>query len=139
MPLMPKRVKFRKFQRGSNKGKATRGNYVAFGEYGLQALENGWITGEQIEASRMALGHFLQDEGMLVIRVFPHKSVTAKPAETRMGTGKGEPVHWVAVVKPGTVLFELGGVREDVAREALARAAHKVPVKTRFVLRRVKV
>ena len=136
MPLMPKRVKFRKSQRRRVKGQATRGNYVAFGEFGLQALEPAWITAQQIEAGRVAATHFLAREGKLWIRIFPHKSVSAKPAETRMGKGKGEPDHWVAVVKPGTVLFEVGGVPEDVAREALARTAHKVPIKTRLVLRR---
>ena len=139
MPLMPKRVKFRKFQRGKVRGRATRGNYVSFGDYGLQALEAGWITGEQIEAGRMAVGHFLKEEGKLIIRIFPHKSVTAKPAETRMGTGKGEPAHWVAVAKPGTILFELAGVSEETARDAFARVANKIPLRTRFVHRRVKV
>lgn len=139
MPLMPKRVKFRKTQRGKMRGKASRGNRVAFGEYGLQALEAGWITSQQIEAGRVAAGHFLRDEGKLVIRIFPHKSVTATAAETRMGTGKGEPAHWVAVVKPGTILYELGGVSEDMAKETFARVAHKMPVRTRIAHRRMRV
>lgn len=139
MPPMPKRVKHRKFQRGKLKGKATRGNRVAFGDYGLQALDLGWITGEQIEAGRLAVMHFLRHEGKLTIRIFPHKSVTATPAETRMGKGKGEPAHWVAEVKPGTILYELGGVPEELARAAFARVAHKMPIKTRFAGRRVHV
>lgn len=139
MPLMPKRVKHRKFHRGKLKGKATRGNRVAFGDYGLQALELGWITAEQIEAGRLAVMHFLRHEGKLTIRIFPHKSVTATPAETRMGKGKGEPAHWVAEVKPGTILYELGGVPEELATAAFARVAHKMPIKTRFARRRVHV
>ena len=136
MPLMPKRVKFRKMQRGRVHGKATRGNRLAFGDYGLQALERAWLSAQQIEAGRMAITHFLHREGKLVIRVFPHKSVTSTAEETRMGKGKGEPDYWAAIVKPGTVLFELGGVPEGYAREALARAAHKMPVKTRLIRRR---
>ena len=139
MPLMPKRVKYRKMQRRKIRGKATRGNYVAFGEYGLQALVGGWITAQQIEAGRVTSGHYLRDEGKLFIRIFPHKSVTSTPAETRMGTGKGEPDHWVAVVKPGTILYELSGIPEDMARAALARIARKMPIRTRMVHRRVKV
>jgi large subunit ribosomal protein L16 len=139
MPQMPKRVKFRKFQRGKLRGKASRCNYVSFGEFGLQAMEVGWITAEQLEAGRVAVGHFLQGEGNLVIRVFPHKSVTKKPAEVRMGTGKGEPAHWVAEVKPGTVMFEISGVPEDLAKEALARIAHRMPIRTKLAHRRVKV
>lgn len=139
MPLMPKRVKFRKSQRGNVRGEATRCNYVAMGDFGLQALERAWITAEQIEAGRMAIGHFLKDEGKMVIRIFPHKSTTAKPAETRMGTGKGEVAHWVAIVKPGTIMFELGGVPEELAREALARVARKLPIRTRMITRRVKL
>jgi len=139
MPRMPKRVKYRKSQRGSMRGKATRGNSVCFGDYGLQSLGTGWINSHQIEAGRVAVGHFLHDEGKLTIRIFPHKSVTATPAETRMGTGKGEPEHWVAIVKPGTMLYELAGVPEDLAKEALARVAHRMPVRTRLVRRRVKV
>ncbi len=138
MPLMPKRVKYRKSQRGRIRGKATRGNYVAFGDYGLQSLEPGWITARQLEAGRVAATHFLHREGKLYLRVFPHKPVSSKPLETRMGKGKGETSHWVAVVKPGTVVYELGGVPEDVARQALNRAARKMPVRTRFITRRHK-
>ena len=139
MALMPKRVKHRKFQRGKLKGKATRGNRVVFGDYGLQALERGRITAEQIEAGRLAVGHFLRHEGKLTIRIFPHRSVTAKPAETRMGKGKGEVAHWVASVKPGTILYEISGVPEELAVAALARVAHKMPVRTRLTHRRVQV
>jgi len=139
MALMPKRVKHRKFQRGKMKGKATRGNRVVFGDYGLQALERAWITAEHIEAGRLAVMHFLRHEGKLTIRIFPHKSVTATPAETRMGKGKGEPAHWVAEVKPGTVMFELSGVPESLAVAAFARVAHKMPIKTRLAYRRVQV
>jgi large subunit ribosomal protein L16 len=136
---MPKRVKHRKFQRGKLKGKARRGNRVVFGDYGLQALERAWITAEQIEAGRLAVMHFLRHEGKLTIRIFPHKSVTATPAETRMGKGKGEPAHWVAAVKPGTILFEIGGVPEELAIAALARVAHKLPIRTKLAQRRVEV
>jgi large subunit ribosomal protein L16 len=136
MPLMPKRVKFRKSQRGKMKGNATRGNTVAFGEYGLMTLEAGWITARQIEAARVAASHFLQREGRLFIRIFPHKPVSAKPLETRMGKGKGEPEFWVAIVKPGTVMFEVTGVDDITAKKCLARLAHKLPVKTRFMERR---
>lgn len=139
MPLMPKRIKFRKSQRGKMKGNATRGNYVSFGEYGLQSLQSGWITARQIEAGRVAVSHFLRREGRLFIRIFPHKSVSAKPLEVRMGSGKGEPEFWCAVVKPGTVMFEISGVDEATAKRALARVAHKVPVRTRFVARRAAV
>ncbi len=139
MPLMPKRVKYRKSQRGRIKGSAHRGNTVAFGEYGLQALEPGWITARQIEAGRVAATHFLAREGKLYMRIFPHKPISSKPLETRMGKGKGEPSHWVAVVKPGTVLYELGGVPEDIAKQALNRTARKMPIRTRFVHRRHKV
>ncbi len=139
MPQMPKRVKYRKSQRGKIRGAASRGNRVSFGEFGLQALGKGWLGSHQIEAARVAIGHYLRDEGKLTIRVFPHKSVTATPAETRMGTGKGEPVDWVAVVKAGTVIFELGGVPEELAREAFARASHRIAVKTRMVRRRLRV
>ena len=138
MPLMPKRVKYRKSQRGRVRGKATRGNYVAFGDYGLQSLEPGWITARQLEAGRVAATHFLHREGKLYLRVFPHKPISSKPLETRMGKGKGETSHWVAVVKPGTVVYELGGVPEDVARQALNRAARKMPVRMRFITRRHK-
>ena len=136
MPMMPKRVKFRKSQRGKMKGNATRGNNVAFGEFGLQALEPAWITARQIEAGRVACMHFLRREGRLFIRIFPHKPVSAKPLEVRMGTGKGEPEFWAAVVKPGTVMFEITGVDEPTAKRALARVAHKLPIPTRFVTRR---
>lgn len=139
MAKMPKRVKYRKSQRGSIKGKACRGNRVSFGDYGLQALERGWINSHQLESGRVSIGHFLRDEGKLTIRIFPHKSVTATPAETRMGTGKGEPVDWVATVKPGTIIYELGGLPEELVRSAFARAAHKMPVKTKMVARRFKV
>ena len=136
MPLMPKRVKFRKTQRGKIRGNATRGNTVAFGEFGLQALKPCWITARQIEAGRVAAQHFLRREGRLFIRIFPHKPVSSKPLEVRMGSGKGEPEFWAAVVKPGTVMFEINGVDEPTAKRALARVAHKMPVKTRFVIRR---
>lgn len=136
MRLMPKRVKFRKSQRGKIKGNATKGNTVCFGEYGLQSTEQGMITAQQLEAGRVAATHFVAREGKLVIRVFPHKPVTSKPIETRMGKGKGEPELWVAVVKPGTVLYEMGGVPEDTARQAFNRIAYKMPVKVRFLHRR---
>ncbi|MFH1616532.1 MAG: 50S ribosomal protein L16 [Planctomycetota bacterium] len=136
MALMPKRVKYRKNQRGRMKGNATRSNFVAFGEYGLQSLEMSWLTGRQIEAGRVAATHFLHREGRVYIRIFPHKSVSAKPLETRMGKGKGEIAFWAACVRPGTIMFEIGGVTEDVAKEALLRVAHKMPVRCRFVFRR---
>jgi len=139
MPMMPKRVKFRKSQRGKMKGNATRGNTVAFGEFGLQSLETSWVTARQIEAGRVACMHFLRREGRVFIRIFPHKPVSGKPLETRMGKGKGEPEYWCAVVKPGTVMFEITGVDEPTARRALARVAHKMPVQTRFVARRLAV
>ncbi len=139
MAKMPKRVKYRKSQRGKIKGRACRGNRVSFGDYGLQSLDRGWITSHQLESGRVSIGHFLRDEGKLTIRIFPHKSITATPAETRMGTGKGEPVDWVAVVKPGTIIFELSGLPEELVRQALARAAHKMPVRTKMVERRLKV
>jgi len=134
--MMPKRVKFRKSQRGKMKGNATRGNTVAFGEFGLQTLEPAWVTARQIEAGRVAASHFLRREGRLFIRIFPHKPVSGKPLETRMGKGKGEPEFWCAVVKPGTVMFEVSGVDEATAKRALARVAHKMPVQTRFLARR---
>jgi large subunit ribosomal protein L16 len=134
--MMPKRVKFRKSQRGKMKGNACRANYVAFGEYGLQTLEPAWVTARQIEAGRVACSHFLRREGRLFIRIFPHKPVSGKPLETRMGKGKGEPEYWCAVVKPGMVMFEVAGVDEATAKRALARVAHKMPVQTRFVPRR---
>ena len=135
MALMPKRVKWRKYQRGRIRGNATRGNFVAFGEYGLQAVGPARISGRQIEAGRVAATHFLHREGKVFIRIFPHRSVSSKPLETRMGKGKGEPDYWVAHIKPGTVLYEIGGVEEEVAKQALVRVAHKMPVKCRFVTR----
>jgi len=133
--LLPKRVKYRKQHRGRLTGKATRGNVVTYGEYGLQALEPCWITSNQIEAARIAINRFIKRGGQVWIKIFPDKPVSAKPAETRMGSGKGAPDHWVAVVKPGRILFEVGGVSEEDAREALRLAAHKLPCKTRFVKR----
>ena len=133
--LMPKRVKFRKAHRGRMRGEAHVGSAVAFGEFGLQALDRGWITAQQIEASRRAVTRYVKRGGKLWIRVFPDKPVTKKPAETRMGSGKGNPELWVAVVRPGRVMFELAGVGEDVAREALTLAGHKLPIRTRFVHR----
>lgn len=137
MRLMPKRVKFRKTHRGRIKGKATRGNTLAMGEYGLQSLESGWVSAEELEAGRVASSHFLGKAGRLFIRVFPHKSVTAKPIETRMGKGKGEPAYWAAVIKPGNILYELTGVPEEMARQAFNRISHKLSVKTRMVTRRI--
>lgn len=131
--LMPKRVKRRRVFRGRMKGRATRGNKVAYGEFGLMALEPGWITSNQIEAARVAMTRYVKRGGKVWINIFPHKSVTKKPAETRMGSGKGAPEYWVAVVKPDRVLFEMAGVPEPVAREALRLASHKLPVKTKFV------
>ncbi len=136
MPQMPKRVKFRKNQRGKVKGNAQRGNYVAFGEFGLQTLEGGWLSAEAIEAGRVTASHFMRGEGRLYIRVFPHKAVTSIPAETRMGKGKGEPEYWAAVVKPGLILFEVSGVPEAAARDCLARVAYKMPFKCRLIARR---
>ncbi len=136
MPLMPKRVKFRKTQRGRVKGNATRGNTVSYGEFGLQALEGGWLSAEAIEAGRITAAHSVRGEGRLFIRVFPHKSVTAIPAETRMGKGKGEPEYWAAVIKPGMILFEIAGLPEASARDCLARVAYKMPFRCRFVGRR---
>ncbi len=133
--LMPKRVKFRKAHRGRMRGEAQRGASVAFGEFGLQALDRGWVTSQQIEASRRAVTRFIKRGGKLWIRIFPDKPVTKKPAETRMGSGKGNPELWVAVVRPGRVMFELAGVTEEVAREALTLAGHKLPIKSRFVQR----
>ena len=132
---MPKRVKYRKAQRGRMRGKATRGATVAFGDYGLKALEPGWITQRQIEASRVTLTRMMKREGKVWIRIFPDKPVTKKPAETRMGSGKGNPEFWVAVVKPGRILFELGGVTKELAKEALKLASHKLPIKTKLVTR----
>lgn len=135
MPMMPKRVMHRKQQRGRMRGNATRGNYVAFGEFGLQCLEMGWLTARQIEAGRVAANHFLRREGKIYIRVFPDKPISKKPLETRMGKGKAEPEYWVARVKEGTVLYEIAGVPEDLARQALLRVAHKMPYRCRFVAR----
>jgi len=137
--LMPKRVKYRKSQRGRVRGTASRGNFVAFGEYGLQAMAPAWLSGREVEAARVAATHFLHREGRLYMRIFPHKPIAAKPLETRMGKGKGETEYWAAVIKPGMVLCELGGVPEDVAKQALNRAARKLPVRTRFILRRHRV
>jgi len=136
MANMPKRVKFRKSQRGKIKGNATRGNTVAFGEFGLMTLEPHWISAKQIEAGRVAASHFLRREGRLFIRIFPHKPISSKPLEVRMGSGKGEPEFWAAVVKPGTVMFEVSGVDAPTAKKCLARVAHKMPVKCRFVARK---
>ncbi len=136
MAMMPKRVKYRKSQRGKMKGNATRGNYVAFGDFGLQALGTAWISGKHMEAGRVAATHFLHREGKVYVRMFPHKPVSSKPLETRMGKGKGETDRWVARVKPGFVMFEIGGVAEDIAKQALVRVAHKMPIKCRFVKRR---
>jgi large subunit ribosomal protein L16 len=133
--LMPKRVKYRKQMRGRMKGRASRGATVAFGEYGLQALEPCWMTSRQIEAARRAIVRYVKRRAKVWIRVFPDKPVTKKPAETRMGKGKGAVDHWVAVVKPGRILFEMAGVSEDVAREAMRLASHKLPIKTQFVAR----
>jgi large subunit ribosomal protein L16 len=133
--LMPKRVKYRKAQRGRMRGLATRGATVAFGDFGLKALEPAWITAKQIEAARIALTRMMKREGKVWIRLFPDKPVTKKPAETRMGKGKGAPEMWVAVVKPGKVMFEVGGIKPEMAEEALRLAAHKLPIKTKFVMR----
>ena len=135
--LMPKRFKYRKPHRGSRGGMAQRGNEVSFGEFGLQALEAAWIDSRQIESARRAITNHIKRGGKVWIRIFPHKAVTAKPAETRMGSGKGAPDHYVAVIKPGRMLFEIAGVREDVAAEAMRKAGHKLPIKTRFVARHV--
>jgi large subunit ribosomal protein L16 len=133
--LQPKRMKYRKAQRGKMRGKASRGTDIAFGEYGLQAMEAHWLDGRQIEAARRTITHFLKRGGKVWIRVFPDKPVTAKPAETRMGSGKGVPDHYVAVIRPGRILFEIGGVKEEVAKEAMRLAAHKLPFETHFVTR----
>ena len=139
MPRMPKRVKFRKQMRGKMKGNATRGNYVAFGEYGLQSLDTRWVSARQIEAGRIAAQHFLRRQGKIVIRIFPDKPISKKPLETRMGKGKADTDFWAARVKPGTVLYEISGVTEDMAKQALARIAHTMPVRCRFVGRRLSV
>jgi len=139
MATMPKRVKFRKQQRGKLRGNATRGNYVAFGDYGLQSLDTHWISSRQIEAGRVACQHYLRRQGKVYIRIFPDKPISKKPLETRMGKGKAETDYWAARVKPGTVMFEIAGVPEPVAKQALARVAHKMPVRCRFVGRRLAV
>ncbi|MFV0400401.1 MAG: 50S ribosomal protein L16 [Oscillospiraceae bacterium] len=131
--LLPKRVKYRRQHRGRMKGKALRGNKVTYGEYGLQALEPAWITSNQIEAARIAMTRYIKRGGQVWIKIFPDKPVTEKPAETRMGSGKGSPEYWVAVVKPGRVMFEIAGVPEDLAREAMRLAMHKLPIKCKFV------
>ena len=133
--LMPKRVKYRRVQRGRMRGKATRGNFVAYGEYGLMATEPCWITAKQIEAARIAMTRYTKRGGQVWIKIFPDKPVTEKPAETRMGSGKGSPEYWVAVVKPGRVMFEIAGVSEEISREALRLASHKLPIKTKIVKR----
>jgi large subunit ribosomal protein L16 len=136
MALMPKRVKHRKSQRGRIKGNATRGNRVVFGDYGLQAMQGGWISAQTIEAGRIAAQQYLRTEGRLYVRIFPQKPITSIPLETRMGKGKGEPEYWAAVVKPGNVLFEIGGVGEEASRLCFTRLAHKMPVRVRFIRRR---
>lgn len=133
--LIPKRVKFRKQHRGRMEGKAKGGKEIDFGEYGLMAMEPAWITNRQIEAARIAMTRYIKRGGKVWIRIFPDKPVTAKPAETRMGSGKGNPEYWVAVVKPGRIMFELAGISEDIAIEALRLASHKLPIKTKFVKR----
>ena len=133
--LLPKRVKYRKQQRGRMKGRALRGNFVSHGEYGLMAMEPAWITSNQIEAARIAMTRYIKRGGQVFIKIFPDKPVTQKPAETRMGSGKGSPEYWVAVVKPGRVLFEMNGVTEEEAREAMRLAGYKLPIKTKFVKR----
>ena len=135
MPIMPKRSKYRKMQKGRNRGKATRGTQVTDGEYGLQAIEAGAIKSNQIEAARIAMTRYIKRGGKVWIKIFPDKPITKKPAETRMGKGKGAPEYWVALVKPGRIMFELAGIPEDVAREAMRLAANKLPVKTKFVVR----
>ena len=139
MPVMPKRTKYRKMQKGRMRGKASRGNFVSDGEYGLQALEAGWITANQIESARIAMTRFIKRGGKVWIKIFPDKPITKKPAETRMGSGKGNPEYWVAVVKPGRVMFEIAGVSEELAKEALRLAMHKLPVKTKFVTKQTEM
>jgi large subunit ribosomal protein L16 len=134
--LMPKRVKRRKVQKGRMKGKATRGNFLAYGDFGIQATECGWITSNQIESARIAINRYIKRGGKLWIKIFPDKPITEKPAEVRMGSGKGNVEYWVAVVKPGRVLFELSGVSEEQAREAMRLAQHKLPISTKFVTRK---
>ena len=139
MPVMPKRTKYRKMQKGRNRGQATRGNVVNEGEYGLQALEAGLITANQIESARIAMTRYIKRGGKVWIKLFPNKPISKKPAETRMGKGKGATEYWVAVVKPGRIMFEIAGVSEETAREALRLASHKLPVKTKFLARENKV
>lgn len=136
--LMPKRVKHRRVHRGRMKGVATKGNTITYGSYGLVALESGWITSNQIEAARIAMTRSIKRGGKVFIKIFPHKSVTKKPAEVRMGSGKGSPEYWVAVVKPGRVLFEIDGVTEEQAREAMRLASHKLPIKSKFAIKEEK-
>jgi large subunit ribosomal protein L16 len=133
--LLPKKTKFRKVQKGKRRGKAYRGSEISFGTYGIKAMECGWMTNRQIEASRIAITRTVKRGGKLWIRIFPDKPLTVKPAETRMGKGKGNPEHWVAVIKPGRILFELDGVPEELARKAITRAIHKLPFKAKFVMR----
>ena len=133
--LSPKRVKFRRPQKGKNRGMANSGNYVAYGTYGMKALESGWISSRQIEASRVAISRRVRKYGKMWIRIFPHKPITKKPAETRMGKGKGTPEYWVSVIKPGRILFEVDGVSEQVAKEALYKASAKLPIKTKTIKR----
>ena len=137
MPLMPKRTKYRKMQKGRNRGKATRGNVVNEGEYGLQATTAGWIKSNQIEAARIAMTRYIKRGGKVWIKIFPDKPITKKPAETRMGKGKGAPEYWVALVKPGRVMFEIAGIPEETAREALRLAMNKLPIKTKFVAKEI--
>ena len=139
MPLMPKRTKYRKMQKGRNRGKATRGTMVTDGEYGLQSVEAGAIKSNQIEAARIAMTRYIKRGGKVWIKIFPDKPITKKPAETRMGKGKGAPEYWVALVKPGRVMFDLAGIPEEVAKEAMRLAANKLPVKTKFVVRESEV
>tara|TARA_Y100001960_G_scaffold185475_1_gene194333 strand:+ start:269 stop:682 length:414 start_codon:yes stop_codon:yes gene_type:complete len=134
--LSPKKVKFRRPQKGKNRGLANKGNYVAFGSYGLKALEHGWITSRQIESSRIVISRSVRKTGRMWIRIFPHKSITKKPAETRMGKGKGTPEYWVAVVKPGTILFEVDGIEQDIAAETFRKCSNKLPIKAKMVPRR---
>ena len=131
--LMPKRVKYRRVQRGRLKGKATRGNKLAYGQYGLVALEPAWVTSNQIEAARIAMTRYIRRGGKVWIKIFPDKPITEKPAETRMGSGKGSPEYWVAVVKPGRIMFEMDGVAPEIAREAMRLASHKLPIKCKFI------
>ena len=133
--LLPNRVKYRRQHRGRMKGEAHKGNTIAYGEYGLQATECGWITSRQIEAARIAMTRYIKRGGQVWIQIFPHKPITEKPAETRMGSGKGSPEYWVAVVKPGRVMFEINGVTEEIAKEAMRLAQHKLPIKTKFIKR----